>query len=196
MPNTTKSDLAAELGITRARVSQLCKSGLPILADGTIDRTQALNWLAQNKAHFGVRGETAASRAAQLLRADKEGSSQPPKQLEAGSDYGEGIRYDLDHWETERHAMAPENAKETVEEIAAAHKVSVATVLDWIRAGLPCVRTGNWNTGEGFILHFHWTWSWLQSTATTLHFNGEHALLQRLRLNPYIEVGYNHDAHS
>lgn len=189
MTYTTKSDLAAELGITRARVSQLCKSGLPVFADGTIDRTAALNWLAHSKAHFGVRGETAASRAAQLLMVDQERASQEPKQLEAESDFGEGILYDLQNWRTDWHEMAPEHAKETVERIADVHKVSPEVVLDWLRAGLPYVKTGNWDTGEGFILHFHWTWSWLNSTATTLLVNGEQALLRRLRLNAYIEAG-------
>ncbi len=112
-------------------------------------------------------------------------ASEAAKRISARSDFGEGILWNLDHWRTELKECEPEHAKETVEGIANVHNVSISVVLDWLRAGLPYVKTGNWNTGEGFVLQFHWTWAWLQSTATTLQINGEQALLRGLRLPPY-----------
>src|ERR1700712_3203720 len=67
MAITTKSALAAELGITKSRVSQDVNRGLPIRSDGKLDRDQALNWLNQNQ--LGVIGEDrGATRAAQLVK--------------------------------------------------------------------------------------------------------------------------------
>jgi hypothetical protein len=40
-----KSELAAELGLSKARISQLVKIGLPVRSDGRLDRAQALAWL-------------------------------------------------------------------------------------------------------------------------------------------------------
>jgi len=44
----SKSALAAELGISPARVSQYLKSGMPERADGRLDRETALSWIAAN----------------------------------------------------------------------------------------------------------------------------------------------------
>jgi len=53
----TKAQLSRELGIGRARLSQL--AGLPVRADKMLDRTQALEWLATNS--LGPTGEKAKS---------------------------------------------------------------------------------------------------------------------------------------
>src|SRR4051812_24107427 len=45
----TKAALAAELGVTKPRVSQYVKSGLPVRSDGKLNREEALNWIAQNQ---------------------------------------------------------------------------------------------------------------------------------------------------
>src|SRR5215210_7327193 len=44
----SKAELAAELGISRARVSQYCKRGLPQRSDGKLDRVEALEWITEN----------------------------------------------------------------------------------------------------------------------------------------------------
>jgi phage terminase Nu1 subunit (DNA packaging protein) len=51
MPIITKSELAKKLGVSKARVSQYVKMGLPVLADGKIDLSAALNWLNKNIVH-------------------------------------------------------------------------------------------------------------------------------------------------
>src|SRR5215212_1113521 len=48
MTAITKAALAAELGITRARMSQYSKRGLPQRPDGKLNRDEALNWIAEN----------------------------------------------------------------------------------------------------------------------------------------------------
>lgn len=44
----SKAALAAELGVTKGRVSQYLTAGLPERADGKLDREAALNWLSLN----------------------------------------------------------------------------------------------------------------------------------------------------
>ena len=41
----TKAELARRLGISKARISQLAKRGLPVRDDGKLDLTVALNWI-------------------------------------------------------------------------------------------------------------------------------------------------------
>ena len=50
MPDETisKAQLARELGVSRARVSQLVKGGLPVRPDGRLDRARALAWVRAN----------------------------------------------------------------------------------------------------------------------------------------------------
>ena len=48
MTITTKAGLAAELGISKARVSQYVQRGLPVLSSGKLDREQALYWIKRN----------------------------------------------------------------------------------------------------------------------------------------------------
>jgi hypothetical protein len=43
-----KSDLARELGVSRARVSQLVGRGVPVRPDGRLDRARALAWVRAN----------------------------------------------------------------------------------------------------------------------------------------------------
>ena len=66
MTITTKAALAAELGITKGRVSQYVKRGLPVWSDGKLDREQALRWI---KSHIYFQlGSHGSTRARQLIR--------------------------------------------------------------------------------------------------------------------------------
>ncbi|SER58285.1 hypothetical protein SAMN05216548_12710 [Faunimonas pinastri] len=74
----TKAALAAELRVSKPRISQYCKRGLPVRGDGKIDREAALNWInrycvSQTSADKG------ANRAQRIVR---EGGVKPatPKQ--------------------------------------------------------------------------------------------------------------------
>lgn len=44
----TKAALAAELKVSKARVSQYVTAGLPVRGDGKLDRETALNWIGLN----------------------------------------------------------------------------------------------------------------------------------------------------
>ena len=44
----TKAELARELDLSRARISQLCKSGLPVRPDGKLNRAEAVEWVKAN----------------------------------------------------------------------------------------------------------------------------------------------------
>ena len=48
MATTTKAQLARELGLSRARVTQLCELGLPVRPDGKLNRAEALEWVKEN----------------------------------------------------------------------------------------------------------------------------------------------------
>lgn len=76
----SKSQLAGELGISRARVSQYVKEGLPIRKDGKIDRESALNWIARNIVPADVDEDKGAMRAGRLANgpARQDFSKGPP----------------------------------------------------------------------------------------------------------------------
>jgi hypothetical protein len=44
----TKGDLAARLGVSRPRVSQLVAQGLPVREDGRVELESALSWIAEH----------------------------------------------------------------------------------------------------------------------------------------------------
>ena len=44
----TKAELARELGVSRARVTQLCELGLHVRPDGKLNRAEALEWYRQH----------------------------------------------------------------------------------------------------------------------------------------------------
>ncbi len=65
MTITTKANLAAELRVSKARVSQYGAAGMPIRPDGKIDREQALAWIVKNVTPDVE--DKGAARAAKLL---------------------------------------------------------------------------------------------------------------------------------
>lgn len=64
MSTISKSELGAELAVTKGRFSQYLREGMPALGDGLLDRDQCLNWLAKDS--LG----TAGDRARALLRGE------------------------------------------------------------------------------------------------------------------------------
>jgi predicted transcriptional regulator len=67
LPITTKAGLAAELGISKARVSQYVQRGLPVRSDGKLDREQALYWIKRNI--YYTLSSHGSTRARHLIRA-------------------------------------------------------------------------------------------------------------------------------
>ena len=70
----------------------------------------------------------------------------------------------------------------SVPEIAAAFGEQPQTVLDWVHAGLPYVRAGDWRTGEGFVLRVAWTMEWTALLIHTARALNDGAFLDRLGL--------------
>lgn len=59
----TKSQLARELGISRQRVSQLVKRGLPTRSDGYVDLQAACEWVVANLDMSAKDNSTVVARA-------------------------------------------------------------------------------------------------------------------------------------
>ncbi|MDV2987410.1 UNVERIFIED_CONTAM: hypothetical protein Q9R58_24165 [Methylobacteriaceae bacterium AG10] len=68
MTITTKAALADELGISRARVSQYVRDGLPVRSDGKLNRDEALNWLNQYGRGLNTGADRGVNRAARLAK--------------------------------------------------------------------------------------------------------------------------------
>ena len=49
-----KVDLAKEIGVSKARISQLIRRGLPVLPNGTLDRKVALAWIRQQPSDWSA----------------------------------------------------------------------------------------------------------------------------------------------
>jgi hypothetical protein len=78
MAITTKAALAAELKISKARVSQYVKAGLPVRSDGKLNREDALNWInrTQLSQTYEDKGVVRARKLAEK-RAEPKQSSTP-----------------------------------------------------------------------------------------------------------------------
>ena len=59
----TKAQLARELHVSKSRVWQLCKLGLPTLPDGRIDADEAFAWVARHVRSWRGGWETAENGA-------------------------------------------------------------------------------------------------------------------------------------
>jgi hypothetical protein len=59
----TKTELARKLGVTKSRVSQLCRAGLPVGSDGRVELQSALSWVTTHVDQS--RGRWNTSRTAQ-----------------------------------------------------------------------------------------------------------------------------------
>ena len=56
----------------------------------------------------------------------------------------------------------------TIEEAARMCGWEPEQVLTWLRAGMPYVEAGDWETGEGFVLNSAWTLDWHVLVASRL----------------------------
>jgi hypothetical protein len=61
----------------------------------------------------------------------------------------------------------------TLREFADALGSDVRTVLTWLRAGMPYVEEGDWETGKGFVLRFSWAFDWYLLAYSVAHRPGE-----------------------
>lgn len=79
MTVVSKAALAVELGISKARVSQYVKAGLPVRSDGRLDREAAVKWVADNHADR-LNGRTGGvTRATSIARTVKAARKPTPE---------------------------------------------------------------------------------------------------------------------
>lgn len=78
----TKASLAAELGVTKPRISQYIKAGMPVRPDGRLDREAVLNWLERYSVSQtdADKGANRAHRLAREARNRGGGRLTPPPQ--------------------------------------------------------------------------------------------------------------------
>ena len=88
---TTKAVFAKLLGISRPRVAQYCKMGMPLQPDRLVDQDAALRWIAST-----VDGPT-AERAHALLTATAEGAAPIADASHNGGKHNGGSTADLTH---------------------------------------------------------------------------------------------------
>lgn len=74
MTVTTKAALAAELKISKARVSQYVKAGMPVRSDGKLNREEALRWVSTNQLSQTYE-DKGANRARKLEKPEKRKAS-------------------------------------------------------------------------------------------------------------------------
>ena len=77
MAITTKAALAAELRISKARVSQYVKAGMPVRSDGKLNREEALRWVSTNQLSQTYE-DKGANRARKLEKPQKLKASSGP----------------------------------------------------------------------------------------------------------------------
>ena len=80
----TKTQLAQQLGLTQARISQYLKSGMPERPDGKLDAVSALAWI---ESHVDRTGHRPAVSAAAPLREPGQAPAAPPDPRPLRSDY-------------------------------------------------------------------------------------------------------------
>jgi len=85
MAITTKAALAAELKISKARVSQYVKAGLPVRSDGKLNREDALNWI--NRTQLSQTYEDKGVVRARKLASDPPRVMRPVNILPATGDF-------------------------------------------------------------------------------------------------------------
>lgn len=74
MTVTTEAELAAELKISEARVSQYVKAGMPVRSDGKMNREDALRWVSTNQLSQTYE-DKGTNRARKLERPEKRRAS-------------------------------------------------------------------------------------------------------------------------
>jgi hypothetical protein len=66
MTEITKTQLAKELGVSKARISQYVQRGMPVLSNGRLDRDVALRWIADSHGYKHEFEDRGVNRAREL----------------------------------------------------------------------------------------------------------------------------------
>lgn len=125
MSIVTKAAFAVELGVTKGRVSQYLKGGMPVRDDGKVDRVEALNWLNAKRLNL-MPGTKGLNHAAAAVKASKPPTGKPretsPKPRETSLDETtfeteRTRKLKLENDETERQLIRIEDAVAAIDAI-------------------------------------------------------------------------------
>ena len=105
MPVITKTALAAELKLTKGRVSQYVSAGMPVRADGKLDRDAAMAWVKLNRSTVR-NADKGATRAAKLA---PKSESAVAAELDLEGERRRKLRLDNDEKE---HRLIPDSVFE------------------------------------------------------------------------------------
>ncbi len=117
----SKAAFADRIGVSRSRVSQLIKDGLPITEDGRVPEKEAISWYNANVSKNRTKGPAQLSAREELdrLKAERErlalekARGDVINRREASRAAFERARYDRDAWQTWVSRVAPTLANET-----------------------------------------------------------------------------------
>ncbi len=70
----------------------------------------------------------------------------------------------------------------SLDETAELFRVERETVVTWLRAGMPYVKAGNFETGIGFKLRPSWVIQWMVTLSMLSEISGNHRARKELRL--------------
>ena len=182
----SKANLAAELRISKARVSQYVAEGLPVRSDGKLNRKEALNWISRNHVDFAGQ-DKGVGRANTLARAQRQ---QPTARRVPASHRGakadpvlETMVWRVRDWR-EIRARCPGGVRLPIDVAAALFAGGDrSAVLTWLRAGLPYAEMGDWETGDGFILISSWVIDWGRWVTAWAEDSGDDVSARELRLD-------------
>jgi len=119
----TKADLAARLGVSRPRISQLVSQGLPVREDGRVELESALSWIAEHTDRSRNVGR--ARPAATLPRVQGQGAAGLPG-AQPGADPSHVLLV-----ARARKALAETKRIERLERVAAREVISMAEACEY-----------------------------------------------------------------
>ncbi|MBK1842442.1 hypothetical protein JHL17_34110 [Azospirillum sp. YIM B02556] len=100
----TKAGLAAELGISKARVSQYCKAGLPVRTDGKLNREDALYWI-RHQVNTGYHPTKGADRIEEMVVRQRHAARMQPTSQASAAPAEPGAIVRVDGLTPEAHAL-------------------------------------------------------------------------------------------
>ena len=161
----SKAQLAEELLIAPPAVSRYVREGMPVRADGRINREAALDWVSRNRVTADV--TKGSNRARRLLHADT-----PRSPLDI---FVQRLR----SWRSTTGSPIECTLPQTAEIIG----VMPEAVLTWLRAGAPFVSAGDLSTGGGFALRPAWIADFHRLAIFAANTLQDHEAARRLHLS-------------
>jgi hypothetical protein len=158
----SKAALAAELRISRPRVSQYVAEGMPVRSDGKLNREEVLNWIGRNHVdHVDLTGQSKGVGRANALARDggrrRQSTARPGSYGNREPDpYLENLADRARAW---REIYLERRYSNRIPLDVAAVMFAAGdrdAVLVWLRAGMPYTTEGDWATGDGFWVAVPW----------------------------------------